>query len=302
MVPGGAEAPGQAMRAVVLMLAGVALLSLNDALVKTLASRYPLGELMFVRGLFVAPWILLLARRHGGLAALRVRDLRGQALRGLTVIGASFLFVAGLRELPLADAVAVTFTGPLFITALAPVVLGERVGWRRWLAVLGGFAGVLVMVRPGNALAGGTVQWAVLLPLSAALCGAARDLITRRISRTESSVAVLFFTSTAVMLAGLCTAPLGWSALHAADLWVFAASGTLVAGAYYTQIEAYRLGEAVLVAPFKYTSMVWAVLFGYLIFGHLPDGWTLLGAGVVVMAGLYILHRETRRVRTRTGD
>ncbi len=281
---------GTPMRGVVCMLLGVILLVLNDALIKTLTLGYPVGQLLFLRGLFVIPWVLLLATRAGGLRALRVINVRGQAWRGACVIAGSFLFVSGLRHLPLADAVAISFTGPLFITAMAPYALGERVGWRRRGAVLAGFVGVLIMARPG----GEALQWAVLLPLGAALCGGVRDLITRRIARSETTVSMLFVTTSVVMLAGLATVPLGWAPLDTADLWTFAASGVLVAGAHYLMIEAFRHGEAALVAPFKYTTMVWAVLFGYLFFGDLPDTWTLAGAAVVLLAGLYILHRETR--------
>ncbi len=288
-------AAARSIRAVVCMLVGVALLSLNDALIKSLTSGYPVGQLLFVRGAFVCPWILLLARLNGGSSALRIRNVKGQALRAVCVIASAFLFVNGLYYLPLADAIAVTFAGPLFITAMAPLVLGEHVGWRRWLAVLAGFAGVLCMVRPG----GGAMQWAILLPLGATLCGGVRDLITRRISQTETSVAVLLVTTAVVMLAGLATAPFGWAPVRAADLWTFAASGMLIAGAHYLMIEAFRQGEAALVAPFKYTSMVWAVLFGFILFGDLPDRWTLLGAAVVILAGLYILRREALRGRRR---
>jgi drug/metabolite transporter (DMT)-like permease len=284
---------GTPMRGVVCMLLGVILLVLNDALIKTLTLGYPIGQLLFLRGMFVMPWVLMLAYCAGGTRALRVINVRGQAWRGACVIAGSFLFVSGLRHLPLADAVAISFTGPLFITAMAPYALGERVGWRRRGAVLAGFLGVLIMARPG----GEALQWAVLLPLGAALCGGVRDLITRRIARSETTVSMLFVTTTVVMLAGLATLPLGWAPLHLPDLWTFAASGVLVAGAHYLMIEAFRHGEAALVAPFKYSTMVWAVLFGYLFFGELPDTWTLAGAAVVVFAGLYILHRETRRGR-----
>jgi drug/metabolite transporter (DMT)-like permease len=281
------------MRGIVCMLLGVILLGLNDALIKTLALGYPVGELLFVRGAFVMPWVMILAYRAGGLRSLRVVNVKGQAWRGVLVIAGSFLFVNGLRYLPLADAIAISFTGPLFTTAMAPYALGEKVGWRRRGAVLVGFLGVLIMARPG----GGALQWAVLLPLGAALCGGVRDLITRRIARSETTVSMLFVTTAVVMLAGLATAPFGWAPLRGADLWVFASSGVLVAGAHYLLIEAFRYAEAALVAPFKYTSMIWAVLFGYLFFGDLPDAWTLAGASVVVLAGLYILHRETRKAR-----
>ena len=292
-IPAMTPPAGTPMRGVVCMLLGVILLVLNDALIKTLTLGYPVGQLLFLRGMFVMPWVLMLATRAGGLRALRVINVKGQAWRGACVIAGSFLFVSGLRHLPLADAVAISFTGPLFITAMAPYALGERVGWRRRGAVLAGFLGVLIMARPG----GEALQLAVLLPLGAALCGGVRDLITRRIARSETTVSMLFVTTSVVMLAGLATVPLGWAPLRAADLWTFAASGVLVAGAHYLMIEAFRHGEAALVAPFKYSTMVWAVLFGYLFFGDLPDTWTIAGAGVVILAGLYILRRETRKGR-----
>ncbi len=277
------------------MLLGVILLSLSDALIKSLTLGYPVGQLLFMRGLFICPWVLILAHRAGGPRSLRVINVKGQVWRGLSTIAGSFLFVLALRYLPLADAIAISFTGPLFITVMAPYVLGERIGWRRRAAVLAGFLGVVIMARPG----GDALQWAVLLPLGAALGGGVRDLITRRIARSETTVSMLFVTTVVVMLAGLATAPWGWAPLRGPDLWVFASSGVLVAGAHYLLIEAFRHAEAGLVAPFKYTSMVWAVLFGFLFFGELPDAWTLAGAAVVVLAGLYILHREARRWRTR---
>lgn len=277
------------MRAIICMLVGVIVLSLNDALIKQLSSSYPVGQLLFIRGLFVCPWIILFALRAGGLHKLRIISLKGQALRGCCVIASAFLFINGLIHLPLADAIAIAFTGPLFITAMAPYILGEHVGWRRWVAVLAGFAGVLFMLRPGSE----TIQWAALFPLGAALCGGMRDLITRRISQTETTVAVLLFTTLTVMAAGLVTAPFGWSPLRSGDLITFACSGVLLAAAHYLMIEAFRLGEAVLVAPFKYTSMIWGILFGYIFFADLPDGWTLFGAGIVIIAGLYIMQRET---------
>ena len=276
--------------AIVCMLVGAAILTLNDGLIKLLAGTYPTGELLFIRGLFVWPWILLFVMRRGGPAILRVHNIKGQVLRGCCVIAGSFLFITGLRHLTLADAVAIAFTGPLFITAMAPLVLGENVGWRRWLAVLVGFAGVLFMLRPGSE----ALQWAIVFPLGAAICGGLRDLVTRRIAGTETTVAVLAVTTTVLLLAGLATAPfVDWVQLRPADIVTFAASGALIAVAHTLMIEAFRRGEASLVAPFKYSSLLWATLVGYLMFDELPDTWTLVGAVVIVLSGLYVLHRET---------
>ncbi|GAB4231360.1 MAG: DMT family transporter [Methyloligellaceae bacterium] len=287
-VAGSAARVNETGKAVAFMLAGSALLTINDALVKALASSYPAGQVLFIRGMFVLPWIFLAAFFMGGLRALKIKSFKGQALRGTCVIASAFLFITGLTLLPLAEAIAAAFTGPLFITAMAPLVLGEVVGWRRRLAVLAGFVGVLFMVRPGS----GALQWAIIFPLCAAMFGGMRDLITRRISQSETTLAVLFTTTTIVAMAGLATSSLGWEVLKLDHLPHFAASGFLLAGAHYAMIEAFRLGEAAIVAPFKYTSLIWAILLGFLMFGDLPDGWTLAGAGIIIAAGLYILERE----------
>jgi drug/metabolite transporter (DMT)-like permease len=204
--------------------------------------------------------------------------------------GAAF-FVAGLGFLPLADNIAVTLAGPLFLTALAPSLLGERVGWRRWLAVGVGFAGIVLMFRP----TGEVMRWAALLPVGAALTGAFRDIVTRRISVTESSISMLFYSTVFISLAGLATLPFGWRPLAAADVGLMALSGLLLGAAQYLMIEAFRHAEAAVVAPFRYSQMVWAVLLGFVVFGDLPDRWLIAGAALVISSGLYILHREARR-------
>ena len=292
------ERQTQVAPAIVCMLCGAAILTLNDALIKGLAETYPTGELLFIRGIFVWPWILIFAWRSGGLASLRIHNVKGQALRGICVIASAFLFINGLRHLTLADAIAVSFTGPLFITAMAPLLLGEKVGWRRWMAVILGFAGVVFMLRPG----GEVLQWAIVFPLGAAICGGMRDLITRRIAGTETTVAVLAVTTTVVLLAGLATAPFTeWVLPRLTEIVTFAISGALIAVAHTLMIEAFRRGEATLVAPFKYSSLLWATTFGFLMFGDLPDRWTIAGASIIVLAGLYVFYREAQLGRGR-GD
>lgn len=293
------DRPSSPVRGALCMVVGGGLLTANDAVLKWLTEGYPIGQLMFIRGLFIFIPIGLLAWRAGGIHALRVQTARGPLTRAALVVCGTFLFIAGLSYLPLADAIAITFAGPLFLTALAPALLGERVGWRRWSAVLIGFLGVLVMVRP----TGEAIQWAALLPLGASLTGALRDIVTRRLSFREKSVALLFYTTLAVVLAGLATSPMGWSPVGGSDLALFGLAGLLVGSAQFLLIEAFRLAEATLVAPFKYTNLVWAVLLGFIVFDHLPDGWTLGGSAFVIGGGLYILHRETlARRRGRRKD
>ena len=288
----GSAAPG---RGILFTVLGGALLTMNDAVLKWLTVDYPVGQLLFIRGLFVLLAISLIVWRSGGLAVIRVNSFRGQALRSGFAFTSGFLFITGLGFLELADAIAITFAGPLFVTALASLLLGEDVGWRRWAAVGAGLFGVLVMIRPGSE----AVQWAALLPLGASLAGALRDITTRKISAHETSMAILCFSTVAVIAFGLCTLPFGWSPLAPRDLGLMALSGLFVGGAHFLLIERFRWAEAALLAPFKYANMIWAVIFGFIIWGDLPDAWTLSGAGFVVACGLYIVHRETVRTRRR---
>lgn len=280
----------QALPAIACMIGAVAFLTASDALIKSMSTSYSVGQLLFIRSLFVWPWIVLFALRQGGLGTLRLKSTKGHVVRGILVIASTFLFVTGLQYLPLANAIAAIFMGPLFITAMAPLVLGERVGWRRWAAVSVGFLGVLVMVRPGT----DAFQWALLFPIAGAMCGGLRDLITRRISQAENTLAMLAMTTIAIMVAGVVSIPFGWGTFDIADLPKFALSGTLVTAGHYLMIDAFRRGEAGLVAPFKYTSLLWAIVIGFVAFGELPDSYTLAGAAIIIVAGLYVFYRETQ--------
>lgn len=284
------------LKGVACMAAGCALVTFNDAILKWLTTDYPVGQIVFVRSVFVFPVILPLALNEGGLARLKVRNVRGQAVRAAIVATGMFLFVTAISLMPIADALAIAFASPLLATALAAPMLGERVGWRRWSAIVVGLMGVAVALRP----TGEGFALAALLPLGAAATGALRDIVTRRLSVSDSSSSILMTTTAAVMAAGLLSslAPVAgwetaaWRAMSWTHVGLLAAAGLLLAGAQYLMIEAVRLGEIGLVSPFKYTSIVWAVLLGYLVFGTVPDGWTAAGSVIVIVSGLYILHRE----------
>ena len=279
------SAPG---KAIVCMLLGSAFLISNDAVLKWMTGNYHVGQLMFCRGVFIGFPLAILIWRAGGLKSLRPVSPKGHAVRAILVIIGTFLFITSLKYLPIADAVAITFAGPLFVTALAPRLLGERVGWRRWMAVFAGFIGIVVIMRPG----GGLIQWAALLPLAASLSGAFRDILTRHMSAKESSVSLLFYTSLAVTLAGLATVPFVWTPVSLTDWGWFALSGLMVGGAHFLMIETFRFGEAALVAPFRYSGVIWAALLGYFVWGDIPDSGTVIGISIVVAAGIYILHRQ----------
>ena len=285
VVPGGAGLKGVAC-----MVAGCAVVTLNDAILKWLTSDLPVGEIMCLRGVFVFLPVLLLAAHEGGLHRLKVRSPRGQGLRAAIVVAGMFLFITGLGFLPIAEAIALTFASPLFATALAVPLLGEKVGWRRWTAVGAGLVGVVVMLRPGA----DAFVLAALLPLGSAVTGACRDIVTRRLSVSDSSSSILMVTTVAVTLAGAVTVPFGWQTPSWQEIGLLALAGFLLGAAQYLMIEAVRHAEIGLVAPFKYTSLIWAVLAGYLVFGSVPDRWVMAGAALVIVSGLYILHRESR--------
>lgn len=275
------------------MLVGVVLLTMSDAAAKWLTAGYPVGEVVSLRALFILVFIAAVTAWRTRMRELRIFSPRQHMVRGGFACASTYLFVMGLSLLPLADAVAVTFAGPIFVTALAPLVLSERVGWQRWLAVFVGFIGVIVMVRP----AGDYVRWAILLPLTATFCGALRDLITRHISTSENSSAILFSTNLMVFILSLLTVPFGWRWPELADFFLLGVAGALMGAAHYLHIEAFRLAEAAVVAPFKYTNMIWGVAFGLLIWGQLPDRWVLAGSALVIASGLFIFYRERWRPR-----
>lgn len=273
------------------MLVGGVLLTMGDAATKWFTAEYPVGEVVAIRAMFIVAFVAAFAGWRTRTRELRVFSLRRHLVRGGFACASTYLFVMGLALLPLADAIAVTFAGPIFITALAPLVLSEKVGWRRWLAVLIGFIGVIVMVRP----AGDYVRWAILLPLGATFAGALRDLVTRHISTSENSSAILFSTNLMILALSLLTLPFGWRLPDLADFLLLGVAGALMGIAHYLHIEAFRLAEAAVVAPFKYTNMIWGVAFGLLIWGDLPDRWVLSGSALVIASGLFLFYREYGR-------
>ncbi|GAB4173631.1 MAG: DMT family transporter [Thalassobaculales bacterium] len=276
-----------------MMLACQAILSLNDAMMKWLTDGYSVAQLLGLRATMALPVTIVIALMLGGRGSLVVHSWRAQAVRAILMVGGQVFFVAGLAFLPLADAVAIGFATPLFITALAPLLLSEAVGWRRWAAVAVGFAGVVIIVGP----TGGGMQLAALLPLIGALVSALRDLVTRRISRYESSHAILVVTTGATAVLCMAVAVFDWRAMAGFDLALLAVAAVMASIAHLLMIEAFRLAEAALVAPFKYSTMIWSVLLGWLIWGAVPGTQVWIGAALVVASGLYILHRE--RVRRR---
>lgn len=260
-----------------------------DAAIKYLTADFGTWQIMFFRGFFSLIPIAMLTARSGGLGTLRTSHLLSHVGRALIGIAAAFCFFYAYSIMPLADAYAIAFAGPLFMTALSVPVLKEKVGWRRWLAVLVGFVGVIVMLRPGQ----GMLTLTALVPLAAAAFYALTMLYVRVLARTESNAAITFyFVTTMSVMAAIAMIP-EWRTPQGWQWLLLIMVGVIGGVAQIAFTQAFRLTSPSLLAPFEYTAMIWAVLFGYILFGDIPDKAIWIGGAIVVAAGLYIIHRET---------
>ncbi len=278
-------------KGILCMIAASALITMNDALVKLVTEALPVGQVLFIRAAFLSVLISVFVVRRLGVGALRVRDRRSHALRAISLISSTFLFTFSLRYLSLPVAATVASAGPLFVTALAPVLLGESVRWRRWAAVVVGFSGVVLITRP----TGGGLHWLVLLPLGSAFASALADIVTRHMTATESSISILFYTTLGLLVASLMTAPFGWSEPGAREFALLALAALFEGAGLYLMIESFRHGEATIVAPFRYLMLLWAVLLGLVIWGDFPTWNVFAGAAAIMGSALYIFHRESVR-------
>lgn len=279
------------LRGILAMLASMAFLIINDALFKVAAATLPLGQAIFLRGLFSSLLTIALIVYLGLLDTLP-RLGEGKVLfRGAAEIAATLLYLTALVQMPIAEATAILQFTPLAITAGAALFLGAPVGWRRWTATFAGFIGVLVIIRPGAAVFN---PYAALALLSVVFV-AARDLTTRQLGKHIPTMVITFSSGIAVMgasLGFLAVEQWRWPELSAL-LALFAAGALLLAGQYWV-IVAMRTGDIAIVAPFRYSIILWAILTGFLIWRELPDLATWIGIAIVTAAGLYTFLREYR--------
>jgi len=270
------------------MLTGVSIVPFMDGLAKYLAAYYPVTQIVwgrfFFHFLFMLPVILI---RYRG-EVLRVRQPVLQVVRGGFLLGATLCFFWSLKYLSIPDALTLLFVSPLLVTCLSPLLLGEDVGIRRWSAVVVGFLGVCIVLRPGSE----AFQPASLAALGAGFCHACYILSTRRLSGTAPPLVTLFYTSLLGMLVLSLYIPWHWQPPDAAHLGVLVAIGAIAAGGHYLFIKAFDYAEASLLAPFGYGEIVMATVVGYLGFGDFPDPVSWLGIAVIIASGVYIAVRE----------
>ncbi len=261
-----------------------------DAMSKWLVADYAVGQMMWIRYALLCLFTWFLVRRRGLLTTFRTQRPWLQIVRSLVAVIEGGMFVLAFRYLPLADTHAIAATSPLIVIALGVLFLGERADLARWLAVGAGFAGVLLIVRPGFR----SFDWPVLLPLLGAGLWAGYQVMTRLASRHDSPDTSLLWSAAVALVATSFVGPLDWkwpTPTAWALMFVIAAIGAV---AHYALIKALDFAEAGAVQPYSYSLLVWAALLGVVVFGDIPDGWTLLGAAIVVASGLYSWRRERR--------
>jgi drug/metabolite transporter (DMT)-like permease len=279
------------LRGILTTLAAMLLFGLMDAASKYLAARYPAPQIIWLRYVFTIPLTLLILAPRGLGRCLRSRRPGLQLARGLILVVEIGLVVWAFGQLPLADVHALLALTPLVVTALSVPLLGEQVGPRRWAAVAVGFLGVLVVLRPGL----GVLHPAALAALGAVLLYALYQVLTRMVGRVDAAETSLFWQIVVGSIAASGVVPFVWQPPAPAHWPLFALVALIGGLGHFCMIRAFQLAPAVVVQPFSYTLLLWAVVIGYVGFGDLPDRWTLLGAAVIVGAGSYTALREHRR-------
>lgn len=280
------------LRGIGLVLLAAVFFSSSDVVSKYLAADLPALQITWIRyATFTAIMLAIVSRSRG--IHLRTRRPILHILRGCGLVCSSIIFVMGLRYLPVADATATGFVTPLFVTALSIPLLGERVGWRRWTATLVGLLGVLVVVRPG----GQNFDITSLLPVVSALSWAFGLIFTRMMSNTESPISTMTYSALVGLVVSSLIIPFWWQTPTPQQLALCILVGLVSTTGHWFMILAFRHADASVLAPFTYSQLFWASLFGFFLFGALPDAWTVVGSVIIACSGLYIAHRERIRAR-----
>ena len=297
-------------RGILCLIGALAALTVSDAIIKWLSPDMALHQITLLRSCFALIVVMLIVRLEGGLSTLKTRRPVMHLVRGSLLVLANMFFFIGLAAMPLAETVVLFYTAPLFICALSQPVLGERVGLRRWVVILIGMVGAVIMLRPGSEL----FRPVSLLPIAAALCYAAMTMMTRKLGMRETAGSLTFYIQVCfILISSLLGLAIGDGRFDVYDNsslsfllreWYWPSNtqwqllllcGLIVACGGYLISQAYRLGEAPAVAPFEYASLPFALLVGYLFWGDWPDWRAFVGAGLIIGSGLLVAYIENRR-------
>lgn len=283
---------------ILLILSAVFFFSCSDAASKYLTGTLPALQVSWLRFLIFVLMILPALLAVQGRAGLRARQPGLQVLRGFGVLAAAVLFIVGLGLLPMAEATTMAFVSPIFVTALSIPILGETVGIRRWIAVVVGLIGVMVVVRPGM----DSFNPAAFYPLLSALSWATALVITRKTSNSDTPLTALTYAALVGFVALSVVVPFEWVAMGPREIVLGVITGATSTVAQGLIVLAYRHASASLLAPFFYSQIIWSAGLGFLIFGNVPDAWTFAGAAIIIASGLYTAHRERIRAKERTAS
>ncbi|WP_430435697.1 DMT family transporter [Oceanibaculum nanhaiense] len=280
-------------RGILLILLAIACFASMDALAKFLLQSHEMPQVVWARYSFHLLAMALILGPHRLPRLLVTQRPLAQILRASLLLASTAMFFTAISYIPLADASAIGFLSPLLVTALSVPVLGEKVGPRRWAAVIVGLVGVLIILRPGM----GSVHWASFLVLGVALTFAGFSLMTRILGRTEDGTTMLLYTAVVGCIVTSLIVPFYWSAVPLESWLLFGVVGALGGFGHLVLIRAYKLAEASALAPFSYSQLVWAMLLGFLMFGDVPALHMLAGSALLVASGLYVWHRERQLAR-----
>ncbi|MCB8819529.1 DMT family transporter [Microvirga rosea] len=294
-----ADAAGRAsasqLRGTILLVTSTVFFACADVITKELAGRLPAVEVAWLRYVTFGLMTVFLLMGSGGGTALRTRHMGLQVLRGLGMVGSALLFTAGLPYLPVAEATAIYFISPILIMALSIPFLGEVVGWRRWSAAFVGLVGVLIVIRPGT----NAFEAAAILPLLGATSWATAAVVTRKMSGRDSAVTTLAYSALVGTVLLTLLLPLFWVTPGLPELGLGLAMGVFSSIGHWLVILAYRQANASTIAPFSYVQLLWAGILGYFAFGAVPDSWTVVGAVIIALSGLYTAYRERVRAASK---
>ncbi|MGE0736238.1 MAG: DMT family transporter [Alphaproteobacteria bacterium] len=277
---------------ILLMCGAMVFLAVSEALIKKLTQTVPFPVAGWGRFLFhflsTVPFFLMAGRWR----LIRTRRPVLHTIRAVAIFAGTFMFFAAVTTMPLAEATSIVFAAPLFVTALSALFLGERLGPFHWMAVAAGFVGVVIIIRPGP----GFADWIALLPLATALCYATFQIFTRVLSYTEHYLTVFFFTGFGTLVLMSFVVPFYWVSPTWSDWGWMAVSGLFGSVGQFLLTRAFHKAEASVISPFMYTQIIWTIGLGMLLFGNFPDLVTFIGMAIIVASGIFIWHRNRRRL------
>lgn len=289
MTAAPSASPASIRRGILWIVLASILFAIMNAAAKFLYTTYPIGEVLWARYFFHSVLLVVLLR-HRLFATMKTVNPGVQIARSFLLFLTSAGFFAGLYFIPLAEASAIMFTAPILVTVLSIPLLGEHVGPRRWAGVAVGFAGALIITRPGF----GALHVAAFLPICGSFCYAAYQILTRSISTSDGPMTAFAYAGLVGIVATSAALPFFWVTPDATGWFLMAVVGLLGGTGHFLVIKGLAAAPASIASPFGYAILIWVTLYGYFIFDQLPDPWTVLGALLIVGAGLYIFHREQR--------